>query len=124
MTPLLLLAAAVAAGVGAGARYALDAAITAIWGARFPWGILVVNVSGSLALGVLTAQVAAGDPALWIVGVGLLGGYTTFSTVAVETWLLGERGRRTAAFANGVGSLLVCIAAAAAGLGAGTLLAG
>ncbi len=60
----------------------------------FPWGILVVNVSGSFALGVITGLGAAIAPELSLVlGLGLLGGYTTFSTVSVETVLLAQRRR-------------------------------
>ena len=123
MSPLVLLAVAVAGGLGAGLRYVVDAAVTAIVRGRFPWGILVVNVTGSIALGVLTGLSAASD-LTWVLGAGLLGGYTTFSTVAVETWLLGEARRTTAFWANGLGTAVACVGGAALGVVLGAALGG
>ena len=109
MNPLLLLAVGGAAGVGAGLRYLLDTGVGRMLGTRFPWGILVVNIIGSFTLGLVT---------------GLLGGFTTFSTVMVDTWTLGEAGKRRAAWANGLGTLLACVAAAGLGLLAGAAFTG
>ncbi|MFC8681921.1 fluoride efflux transporter FluC [Microbacterium ureisolvens] len=115
MSPLLLVAA-LAGGVGAGLRYVLDRLLTPAGGVRFPLGIFVVNVSGSFALGVITGLGAALAPELSLVlGLGLLGGYTTFSTVSVETVLLAQRRRWRDAALNLFGTLVV--AALAAGLG-------
>lgn len=122
MSALLLLGVAVAGGLGAGLRYLVDAGVTAVVRGRFPWGILVVNVTGSSALGVLTGLNAASD-LTWVVGAGLLGGYTTFSTVAVETWLLGEARRTSASWANGLGTAVACVGGAALGVLAGATLA-
>lgn len=122
MSALLLLGVAVAGGLGAGLRYLVDAGITAVVRGRFPWGILVVNVTGSFTLGVLTGLNAASD-LTWVVGAGLLGGYTTFSTVAVETWLLGEARRTFASWANGLGTAVACVGGAALGVLVGTTLA-
>jgi CrcB protein len=84
---------------------------------RFPWGILVVNVSGSFALGVITGLGAAIAPELSLVlGLGLLGGYTTFSTVSVETVLLAQRKRRRDAALNLFGTLALAVLAAGLGL--------
>jgi CrcB protein len=115
-----LLVAALAGGVGAGLRYLVDRLVTPR-GTRFPWGIFVVNVSGSFALGLLTGLGAAVAPE-WsmTLGLGLLGGYTTFSTVSVETVLLAQRRRRRDAVLNLFGTLV----AAAAAAGAGMLLGG
>ena len=121
MSPLLLLAVGVAGGAGAGLRYLTDLGVGRLLGTRFPWGILMVNVTGSSALGVVTGALSAGELA-WVLGAGLLGGFTTFSTVAVETWLLGEAGRRRAALANTAGSVIACVAAAALGLLVGAAL--
>ena len=116
MSPWLLLAA-LAGGVGAGLRYVVDRLLTPARGMRFPWGILVVNVSGSFALGVITGLGAAIAPELSLVlGLGLLGGYTTFSTVSVETVLLAQRGRRAAATVNLAGTLVLSLLAAALGV--------
>lgn len=115
MTPLLFLGVAAAGGVGAGLRYLVDVWTTLGVGARFPWGILVVNISGSFALGIVTGA-APGTPLAWIVGVGLLGGYTTFSSVAVTTVLLAEEPQPRAALANALGTLVATVSAAALGL--------
>ncbi|MFE7845420.1 fluoride efflux transporter FluC [Microbacterium sp. NPDC057407] len=120
--PLLLLVVALAGGAGAGLRYALDRLVPSRGG--FPLGVLVVNVSGSFALGLLTGLGAVVAPEVAaVVGVGLLGGYTTFSTVSVESVLLAERRRWRDAAANLVGTLLLAAAAAAAGVALGGLLA-
>ncbi|WP_426323043.1 fluoride efflux transporter CrcB [Microbacterium sp. E-13] len=115
MNPWLLVAA-LAGGVGAGLRYLVDRLLAGRRGLRFPVGILVVNVSGSLALGLLTGLGSAVAPeASLVLGVGLLGGYTTFSTVSVETVLLAQRRRWRDAALNLFGTL--ALAALAAGLG-------
>ena len=121
MSPWLVLTVAVSGGIGAGLRYALDRLLTPASGARFPLGILVVNVSGSFALGVLTGlgSAVAPEPALMI-GVGLLGGYTTFSTVSVESVLLAERRRWRDAALNLLGTLLLAVV----GAGLGSVLGG
>jgi CrcB protein len=116
-----LLVAALAGGVGAGLRYVVDRLLTPRSGLRFPVGILVVNVSGSFALGVLTGLGTVLAPELSLtLGLGLLGGYTTFSTVSVETVVLAQRKRWRDAALNLFGTL--ALAALAAGLG--LLLAG
>ena len=123
MNVLLLIGVAAAGGLGAGLRYLVDAGVTAVVGNRFPWGILLVNITGSFALGVVTGLAPASD-LTWILGVGLLGGYTTFSTVSVETWLLGERREWRTLWANGLGTAVACVAAAAAGVAIGAVLSG
>ncbi|ALJ22128.1 fluoride efflux transporter CrcB [Microbacterium sp. No. 7] len=125
MSGLELALLVVAGGLGAGLRYVLDGLIMRGRKGAFPLGILVVNVSGSFVLGVLTGLGALVAPA-WatILGVGLLGGYTTFSTVSVETVLLAQRGRRDWALLNVVGTLVVAVAAAALGVLLGGLVAG
>jgi CrcB protein len=116
-----LLVAALAGGVGAGLRYVVDRLLTPRSGLRFPVGILVVNVSGSFALGVLTGLGTVLAPELSLtLGLGLLGGYTTFSTVSVETVLLAQRKRWRDAALNLFGTLALAALAAALGL----LLAG
>ncbi len=128
MSVWVLLGAALAGGIGAGLRYVVDAlVIRAVFGgngrtARFPVGILLVNVSGSLLLGVLTGlgTVIGGDTA-WILGVGLLGGYTTFSTMSLDSVLLLREGERRRGWVNVFGTLLLCVIAAAIGLAVGRL---
>ena len=123
MNPWVLLAAAAAGGVGAGLRYIVDVLVVADKPGRLTSGILVVNITGSFALGVLTglgASLVDGEAA-WIVGVGLLGGYTTFSTVSMESVLLIRSGEQRRGWLNAAGTLVLGVAAAAAGLAIGQL---
>jgi len=81
------LAVAIAGGIGAMLRFAVDGVIARRHRRRVPLGTLVINVTGSFGLGLLTA-LALHDPGLgqWrtVLGTGLMGGYTTFSTASVE----------------------------------------
>ncbi len=109
---------AVGAGAGAAARHLLDLALTR---GRFPTGVLVVNLVGSLLAGVV-AGAAPGPRATDLLAVGLLGGFTTASTLAVDVLRLQrDGGARLAvldlALSVGPGLLL-----AAAGLGLGRAL--
>ncbi|PZU36259.1 MAG: fluoride efflux transporter CrcB [Microbacterium sp.] len=122
MSGLELLLTALAGGVGAGLRYIVDAIVVAGRPLRFPYGILVVNATGSLALGLLVGVVGHAGSAALVLGVGLLGGYTTFSTVSVETVLLAEEGRRRSAVINALGTVVACLAVAGLGLTAGGAL--
>src|SRR5438067_468176 len=99
----------VAGAVGALARYGLDGIVARRTGAASPWGTFVVNLTGAFLVGVLftmlTERMAV---APWIrssVLIGLLGGYTTFSTLSLETYRLIEDGAYLLAAANGLGSL-------------------
>ena len=107
----------VGGGLGAGARYLMDAVIMRGRSGAFPVGILLVNALGSFLLGLLTGLGPSVAPA-WvsILGVGVLGGFTTFSTVSVETALLAQRGRRDWAWLNLLGTLVLCLVTASVGL--------
>ena len=89
---------------GAIARYLVDGAVADRTGGGFPWGTLVVNVSGSFVLGLLFAlliEKAAGSPTMRIaLTTGLLGAYTTFSTFSLETMRMFEEGATGSAVAN------------------------
>jgi CrcB protein len=120
----LLLAVAVAAALGAVCRYLLDQAVQHRYGSAFPWGTVVINVSGSLLLGLVTGLASAhGLPAVptAVLGTGFLGGYTTWSTYLWETLVLAEGGAPGLAALNLLGSLAAGLAAAAAGFGLGSL---
>lgn len=123
MSPVVLFACAVVAGgLGAGLRYVVDALVMRERTDAFPLGILIVNVSGSLVLGVVAGlgSALAGD-VFAIVGIGLLGGYTTFSTVSLDTAMLARRGRGAWALANAGITLVAATAAAAVGIAVGSL---
>lgn len=103
-------------GLGAGARYVMDGVIMRGRTGVFPLGILMVNVLGSFLLGLLTGLGPTVAPAwMSIIGVGVLGGFTTFSTVSTESALLAERGRRDWAWINLIGTLVFALVAAALG---------
>lgn len=121
----MLVALVVAGGAGAGIRYVLDVLLTRGRRDAFPVGILVINVTGSGLLGLLTGLGALVAPDwLAVLGIGLLGGYTTFSTVSVDTIQLMRRGRRDWAILNLVGTFAMAVIAAAIGIVLGGLLPG
>jgi CrcB protein len=108
---------AFAAGLGAVLRYLVDLSVPRH---HFPRGTIVVNATGSFLLGVVVARVS-GDVGT-VLSVGLLGGYTTLSTFAVETMALAERRRLGAAVLNVGLSAALGLAAAALGLALGRAL--
>ena len=122
MNGWVLIGAALAGGAGAGLRDLVDVLVIGGRSARFPLGILVVNVTGSFALGLLTGLGAAlaGTELAWVLGVGLLGGYTTFSTVSVESALLMRAGEARRGWMNALVTLVLGVAAAAAGVALGS----
>jgi CrcB protein len=111
---------AVLGGVGAVLRFSVDWLVSLRAGFRFPYGILVVNVSGAFVLGVLAGSSLHGDGYL-LAGVGLLGSYTTFSTWMLDTQELEARDESRGAVINVVLSLALGLGAAALGhaIGAG-----
>ena len=103
---------------GALARYGLDEWIGRRTGA-FPWGILVVNVTGAFLIGVATELLGPRFEAGWVrplVVTGFLGAYTTFSTLSLETYRLLEDGSYGLAAVNALGSLAAGIGAVYAGV--------
>lgn len=95
------LAVALGGALGSLARYALGLALQ---GWKFPYATLTVNVLGSLAMGALVAWLAGrSDLPLWLkpgLSTGVLGGFTTFSALAIETLLLAKGGSAGLAAAN------------------------
>lgn len=110
----------VLAGAGATLRFLVDGAVTARGRGRFPLGTLAVNVSGAVALGVVSGLALRGDAAL-LAGTAAVGSYTTFSTWMLETERLAEEGRPAAAVANVAVSLVLGFGAAALGRAVGGL---
>lgn len=116
----LALLVAVAGGAGAVLRALLIHHIGLRSADPLPRGTLIVNGSGSLLLGLLTGLAlyhGLGGTYLATAGVGLCGGYTTWSTASWETVHLVHTGHRTEAVVYTLGSLVVCIAAATAAIG-------
>jgi CrcB protein len=109
----------VGAAVGAPARYVIDGLVQDHTDGAFPWGTLVVNVSGCLVLGVLTGLglYHGMDPTVrTVLGTGGMGAYTTFSTFTFETVRLAEEGAVSEALRNTAANFLVGLAAASGGL--------
>lgn len=105
---------AVLGGCGAIARFLLDGWVAERARGAFPLGTLAVNLSGALALGLLTGLALSGD-ALVLAGAAALGSYTTFSTWMLETHRLGEDAELRLALVNVALSLAAGVGAAALG---------
>jgi CrcB protein len=117
----VLLGIGLLGGVGSIVRFMLDGAVAGRLGRSFPWGTLVVNLSGALLLGLL-ASATVGADAFRLAATGLLGSFTTFSTWALESHRLGEDGQLRLGVVNFVVSLVLGIAAAWTGREIGTAL--
>jgi CrcB protein len=100
--------------LGAWLRFSVGGAITARRASDFPFGTFVVNLTGGFVLGALTGAGVTGD-ALLVLGTGLMGGYTTFSTWMVEAQRLGEDARWGLMFAYLLGSMGVGLVATGLG---------
>jgi CrcB protein len=109
-------------GIGAALRHGVNLAAARLIGVSFPWGTLFVNVTGSLAMGLIAAYFAfkgeASQHVRLLLTTGVLGGYTTFSAFSLDVALLYERGE----IALAVGYVLASVALSIAGLFAGLAL--
>lgn len=120
----LLLAAMAGGALGAGARYLVNVAAALLLGSGFPWATLIVNVSGSFAMGLLAAFLLprfGGSPALlWtFLATGILGGFTTFSAFSLDVVALIERREVVLASVYAVASFGLSVLALIAGQGLG-----
>jgi CrcB protein len=116
-----------AGGIGAALRLVLDSLIRTRLKTTYPIGTTIINVTGSLLLGLLTGLTAGQllqQPFQLMMGTGLLGGYTTFSAASFETVRLLEDRQYLAAALNSLGMLISCTAAAALGYGVALLIYG
>ncbi|BBL70845.1 fluoride efflux transporter CrcB [Methylogaea oryzae] len=114
------LAVAVGGAVGSVARYWTSLAVYQWLGRDFPYGTLAVNVAGGLLMGFLTellvARYAVAVEWRLLVLVGFLGGFTTFSTFSMDTWILLQEGEFAKAGLNALASVLLCLVAVWIGL--------
>ena len=108
------------AGVGGLLRYAVSGLFAERWGGTFPWHTFAINVGGAFLLGALMALSAerglVGPELRLALGVGVLGGFTTFSTLSFESIALIEKGMALQGFANMFGSGVLGLLAALAGV--------
>jgi CrcB protein len=125
MTPLVFLGICAAGGVGAALRFVVDGLVRGRWRAAFPYGTVAINLSGSLVLGFLTGLVLSTVlTSSWelVLGTGIMGGYTTFSTASVETVRLAQEGRGSLAAVNAFGVIVGGVLLGFAGLLLGSVL--
>ncbi|UBU08433.1 fluoride efflux transporter FluC [Nonomuraea gerenzanensis] len=122
MTVTTTLLVGLSGALGAAARFVLDGLVRSRWPTTIPLATMLINISGAFLLGLLTglwmaAEVATG----WrdVLGVGFLGGYTTFSTAMVETVHLRQHHHAGLAAANLLIMIAACGFAAFLGLGFG-----
>ena len=108
-------------GLGAIARFILDGTVAGRLGRAFPYGMLTVNVLGSFLLGDFVGA-ALGPDTYRLVGTGLVGGFTTFSTWTLESHRLGEDGELHLGALNFAVSLALGVTAAWAGRHLGAAL--
>lgn len=116
----MIFAIASGGALGAVLRHFLNNAVTHLMGTSFPWGIFLINILGSLVMGILVGLFAH----IWqpqaemkaFLTVGILGGFTTFSTFSLDAVMLLERGAYVPAALYCLGSVVLAIAALFAGL--------
>jgi CrcB protein len=116
---VILVGVIVAGAAGAPARFLLERAVSARFPRAFPWGTLIVNLTGSFALGLLVGAALDGgvsDGTRTVLGTGFLGSYTTFSTYAYEVVKRAEDGHRRAAVIYAFASVVAGSVAAWIGL--------
>ncbi len=128
MAPVTYLYIALGGALGSVARAWLTVAILRLTGAGFPWGTVLINVTGSLVIGAFAAVTApdsrfaaAVDTRAFVI-TGICGGFTTFSSFSLQTLELLRDGRVAPACANVAASVVLCLAAVAAGHYAGAAL--
>ena len=125
---LLYLLIALGGALGSVSRFALNGLISNQWGATFPWGTLVINVTGSFLIGfffTLTepgGRVFASSNTRQFFMTGICGGYTTFSSFSLQTLTLARGGEWLRAGGNVLGSVTLCLVAVWLGYGLATAI--
>ncbi len=111
------------AGVGGALRHAVNVGCGRLCGTEFPWGILIINVTGCLVMGLIAGWLAFRAQMAWsqdlrlFLTTGILGGYTTFSAFSLDFATLWERGAQGQAVIYVLASVVLSLAAVFAGLG-------
>lgn len=114
--------------IGSGLRHLVGRLALAHWGPGFPWGTLAVNLIGGACMGLLAgvltrAGMGTAEPARLLLGVGVLGGFTTFSAFSLDTVLMLQRGEAGLAVAYVLASVCGALAALFLGLQAARVIA-
>lgn len=115
-----VLAVAAGGALGAVVRYLVAIGSGRLFGTDFPWGTLIINVTGSFLIGLFAALFATRwnlpQTARIFLTVGICGGYTTFSTFSLDAWYLIERGQTWASGAYMIASVVLSVAALVAAM--------
>ncbi|KRR04434.1 fluoride efflux transporter CrcB [Bradyrhizobium valentinum] len=120
MTPQLILSVAAGGAIGSVARYLAGVGSGKLFGTDFPWGTLIINVTGSSLIGAFVGLFVAkwelSQAMRVFLTVGICGGYTTFSTFSLDAYYLIERGQTLASFAYMMASVALSVGALIAAL--------
>jgi CrcB protein len=120
MTPQLILAVATGGALGSVARYLVGIGLGKLFGTDFPWGTLIINVTGSFLIGAFVGLFAAkwdlSQTSRVFLTAGICGGYTTFSTFSLDAHDLIERGQTLASSVYMVASVALSVGALMAAL--------
>jgi CrcB protein len=110
----------VGGGLGATLRHAVNVLCARLFGTAFPYGTFIINITGSLVMGLIAGYLAfkgdAAQPWRLFIMTGILGGYTTFSAFSLDSMLLYERGEFGLAAFYVIGSVVIAIAGLFGGL--------
>ena len=121
---------ALGGAIGSVARFWLTEASAKWWGAAFPWGTIIANVTGSFLIGLIAALPVMGPRDLTgpmgrqFLMVGIMGGYTTFSSFSLQTLTMVQNGHMAKAALNVGGSVVLCLVAVALGYALGAMIGG
>jgi CrcB protein len=115
LNPQFILAVAVGGAIGSVARYLVGIGSGKLFGINFPWGTLLINITGSFLIGLFAGLFAIRwdlpQAVRIFLTVGICGGYTTFSTFSLDIFYLMERGQTIAAAAYMIGSVASSVGA-------------
>ena len=120
MTPQFILSVAAGGAIGSVARYLVGLGCGKMFGVNFPWGTLIINVTGSFLIGAFVGMFAAkwdlSQTMRIFLTVGICGGFTTFSTFSLDGYYLIERGQTLASLVYMVASVALSVGALIAAL--------